>query len=151
MKKFIITAFIAVAGVFAANAQTVTPQQPENKNQAEATFEKEVHDFGIIPQGVPATVTFYFKNTGKEPLIIKNAAASCGCTTPEWSKEPIKPGQKGFVKATYNAAAAGSFTKNVTVTSNGKKEQITLTLKGEVKTAAAVPASPAAPAPAEKK
>lgn len=149
MKKFIITAFIAVAGVFAANAQTVTPQQPENKNQAEATFDKEVHDFGIIPQGVPATVTFYFKNTGKEPLIIKNAAASCGCTTPEWSKEPIKPGQKGFVKATYNAAAAGSFTKNVTVTSNGKKEQITLTLKGEVKPAGAVPAS--APAPAEKK
>lgn len=140
MKKLIITALVAVATFMSANAiaQTttnpaVTPATQENPNQADISFEKETHDFGNIPQGVPASYTYVFKNTGKEPLIITNAAAGCGCTTPEWTKEPIKPGQKGYVKATFNAAAPGTFTKSVTVMSNGKKSTVTLTLKGEVK------------------
>lgn len=139
MKKFIITAFVAVIGTFAASAQT-TPAPTENKNQAEITFDKEVHDFGVITQNNPATYTFTFKNTGKEPLIITQAAASCGCTTPEWTKEPIMPGKKGFVKATYNAASMGSFNKAVTVMSNAKKSTVTLYIKGEVKSASEVPA-----------
>lgn len=129
MKKLIITAFIAVSGL-AAFAQTPS----ENKNQAEIEFDTEVHDFGIIPQGVPATYTFTFKNTGKDPLIITNATATCGCTTPEWTREPIKKGEKGYIKATYNAANPGVFTKQVTVLSNGKRGTVMLTLKGDVKT-----------------
>jgi hypothetical protein len=140
MKKFIVTAFVAFAGVLATSAQT-TPAAPENKNQAEITFDKEVHDFGVIAQNNPATYTFTFKNTGKEPLIITNAAASCGCTTPEWTKEPIMPGKKGFVKATYNAASLGVFNKAVTVMSNAKKAQVTLYIKGDVKIASEVPAT----------
>jgi hypothetical protein len=101
--------------------------------KAEFKFEKETHDFGNIPQGTPATYTFTFENTGKTPLIITNASASCGCTTPDWSKEPIKPGKKGFVKATYNAAAPGPFTKSVTVMSNATNSTIILYLKGDVK------------------
>ena len=133
MKKFIITAFIAVAGL-AANAQTPAGEVPvENKNQADITFDKEVHDFGVIPQGTPASFTFTFKNSGKEALIVTNAQASCGCTTPDWTKEPIKKGGKGFVKATYNAASIGPFTKQITVMSNGKKSTVILTIKGEVK------------------
>lgn len=139
MKKFIITAFVAVIGTFGVSAQS-TPTPAENKNQAEITFDKEVHDFGVIPQNNPATYTFTFKNTGKEPLIITQAAASCGCTTPEWTKEPIMPGKKGFVKATYNAATMGSFNKAVTVMSNAKKSTVTLYIKGEVKSASEVPA-----------
>ncbi len=138
MKKLIITAFVAVASFVAANAQTTTTPTPaattqDNPNQADIQFVEETHDFGVIPQGVPATYTYVFKNTGKEPLIITNAAAGCGCTTPDWTKEPIKPGQKGYVKATYNAASAGSFNKTVTVMSNAKKSQVVLYLKGEVK------------------
>jgi archaellum component FlaG (FlaF/FlaG flagellin family) len=138
MKKIIITAFVALSGIMVSNAQNpaVTPISPapaENKNQADISFDKEIHDFGVIPQGTPASYTFYFKNTGKEPLIVTNASASCGCTTPEWTKEPIKPGQKGFVRATYNAASAGPFTKAVTVMTNGKRAQVALTIKGDVK------------------
>lgn len=138
MKKLIITAFVAVASFVAANAQTTTPTPAatttqDNPNQADIQFVEETHDFGTIPQGVPASYTYVFKNTGKEPLIITNAAAGCGCTTPDWTKEPIKPGQKGYVKATYNAASAGSFNKTVTVMSNAKKSQVVLYLKGEVK------------------
>jgi archaellum component FlaG (FlaF/FlaG flagellin family) len=145
MRKIIITAFVAVLGLATANAQTPAQGATENKNQADITFDKEVHDFGIIPQGVPASYTFYFKNSGKEPLIITNASASCGCTQPEWTKEPIKPGQKGYIKATYNAAAAGPFTKSVTVMSNAKRSTVVLTIKGEVK--APAEASPVQVAP----
>jgi hypothetical protein len=133
MKKFIITALIAFSGmtVFAQTAPAEAPK--ENKDQADITFDKEVHDFGIIPQGTPASFTFTFKNTGKEPLIVTAAQASCGCTTPEWTKEPIKKNGKGFVKATYNAASIGPFTKQVTVSSNAKKGTVILTIRGEVK------------------
>ncbi len=133
MKKLIMTALVAFAGVSLVHAQTSTAKPAENKNQAEISFDKEVHDFGVIPQNQPATYMFYFQNTGKEPLIITNASASCGCTTPEWSKEPIAPGKKGYVKATFNAAAIGPFSKNVTVMSNGKRGTVVLTLKGDVK------------------
>jgi len=138
MRKLIITTFVTVASFISINAiaQTTpaeTPASVETPNQADITFEKETHDFGTIPQGVPASYTFVFKNTGKEPLIITNAAAGCGCTTPEWTKEPIKPGQKGFVKATFNAASPGPFNKAVTVQSNGKKSSVVLTIKGDVK------------------
>jgi hypothetical protein len=131
MKKFMITAFVAISSMFAVSAQT-TPAT-ENKSQAEITFDKETHDFGIISQNQPATYTFMFKNTGKEPLIITNAQASCGCTTPEWTKEPIMPGKKGFIKATYNAASLGVFNKAVTVMSNAKTPTVVLYIKGDVK------------------
>lgn len=135
MKKLILTAFIACVG-FIANAQTTTqPAAPENPNQADIKFEKETHDFGTIPQGTPVTYQFSVKNTGKEPLIITSASASCGCTTPDWTREPIKPGKTGTVKATYNAASPGSFTKSVTVVSNAKNSTVILYLKGDVKPA----------------
>lgn len=135
MKKLIITAFVAVAATFAAQAQSSEPQKPVDKNAPEIEFDKETHDFGIIPQGTPASYTFIVTNKGKTPLIITSATAGCGCTTPEWTKEPIKPGGKGYVKATYNAATPGTFTKAVTVTSNASRESVSLTIKGEVKTA----------------
>lgn len=147
MKKLIITAFVAVGAVFVTNSQTVAPQKPVDKNVAEISFEKETHDFGVIPQGTPASYTFIVTNTGKSPLIITNAAASCGCTTPDWTKEPILPGKKGFIKATYNAASPGAFMKTVTVTSNASREMVTLTLKGEVK---ASQTTAPAPSPAGK-
>ena len=143
MKKLILTAFIACVG-FIANAQTTTqPAAAENPNQADIKFEKETHDFGVIPQGTPVTYQFAVKNTGKEPLIITSASASCGCTTPDWTREPIKPGKEGFVKATYNAASPGDFTKSVTVMSNAKKSTVILYLKGTVKPNDAPAAAPA--------
>jgi hypothetical protein len=136
MKKFILTAMIAFGGLLTVSAQApdVQPGATDGK-VAEIKFDKETHDFGNIPQGVPATYEFVFKNTGKTPLIVTNAAASCGCTTPEWTKEPIKPGKTGTVKATFNAASPGPFTKSVTVVSNAKNSTVILYLKGDVKPA----------------
>lgn len=133
MKKFIFTALFAFSGMVLFAQTPAAGDVKENKDAADITFDKEVHDFGIIPQGTPASFTFTFKNSGKESLIVTSAQASCGCTTPEWTKEPIKKNGKGFVKATYNAASIGQFTKQVTVMSNAKKGTVTLTIRGEVK------------------
>jgi hypothetical protein len=94
------------------------------------------HDFGKIKQGVPVTYEFTFTNTGEVPLIISTVQASCGCTVTEYTKQPIEAGQKGYVKATYNAANTGQFTKTVTVNANTEDGIAKLTIKGEVVTQA---------------
>ncbi len=95
-------------------------------------FESATHDFGKIKQGEPVTHEFTFTNSGKTPLVITNVQASCGCTTPAWSKDPIPPGGKGFIKATYNAASLGAFSKTVTVMANVEGGFKQLSIKGEV-------------------
>jgi len=89
------------------------------------------HNFGKIPQGRPATYTFEIVNTGKEPLKLDNVQASCGCTTPEWSKEAIAPGATANIKVGYNAHAEGAFAKVVTIFYNGNQTK-TLTISGDV-------------------
>ena len=127
MKKIFLLAFAFMALTVAAQTQ-----------QADTTarFTTTVHDFGDIAQGVPQTHTFIVKNTGTEPLIIQNVKASCGCTAPGWTKEPIAPGATGEVKATYNAASVGSFSKTLTVTTNGAPANVTLYIRGKVLTPA---------------
>lgn len=93
-------------------------------------------DIGEVPQGKPVTFEFVFTNTSKEAILITDVKAGCGCTTPDYSKAPVKPGEKGIVKAVYNAAAVGAFTKNVTVTTSADPNSIVLTLKGTVLPAA---------------
>lgn len=101
-------------------------------DSATVAWGSTTHDFGKITQSKPVTHTFSFTNTGDEPLVIASVQASCGCTVASFSKEAVAPGAKGFVKATYNAAVAGPFTKTVTVTANTAEGTILLTLKGEV-------------------
>ena len=116
----------------------LTVAQAQQKDST-IVFNKTVHDFGEMAQGVPQTYSFEFTNTGKEVLSIENVRASCGCTSSGWTKEPIKPGEKGYVSATYNAATNGMFDKSLTVTSNGAPNIIILRVKGNV-TASANPA-----------
>ena len=99
------------------------------------------YDFGKIPQGKPLTHIFEVVNTGKEPLQIENVQASCGCTTPEWSHDPIAPGASKKITVGYNAAAKGEFEKTITVFYNSGKTKL-LYIKGEVWQ------TPADPAPA---
>ena len=101
--------------------------------QGTMTFEKDAHDFGKVPEGTMATHEFKFKNTGNQPIIIANVQASCGCTTPDWTKTPVLPGKSGIVKAMYSSAGRpGIFTKTVTVTSNAATPSTVLTIKGDV-------------------
>jgi len=101
--------------------------------QPKLNFTRESHDFGEIPEGKVATHEYEFVNTGDLPLIISNVQASCGCTTPFWTKEPVMPGKKGIVKASYNSVGRpGSFSKSVTVTSNAAEGTKALNFKGVV-------------------
>jgi hypothetical protein len=96
-------------------------------------FESESHDFGKIAQGDKVTYQFSFANVGKAPLIISNAVASCGCTTPEWPKGPINPGQGGAIKVTFNSAGkVGLQDKLITITANTNPAQNMVHLVGEV-------------------
>ena len=97
------------------------------------TFEKDAHDFGSVAEGTMATHEFKFKNTGNQPIVIANVQASCGCTTPDWTKTPVLPGKSGMVKAMYSSAGRpGVFNKTVTVTSNAATPSTVLSIKGTV-------------------
>lgn len=86
-----------------------------------------VYDFGKIPQGKPVYYNFEITNTGKESLKLENVQASCGCTTPEWSRDPIAAGASSFIKVGYNAAAEGFFDKTITISYNGMNKQLRIT------------------------
>ncbi len=106
-------------------------------------FEKEVHDFGDMKQHGDASTVFTFKNTGSEPLIIENAKGSCGCTVPQWPKEPIAPGKTGEIKVKYDSKRVGPINKSVTITSNATNEKTkVIRIKGNIEAAPKEETSP---------
>jgi len=118
MKQFLVIAFT----FFAVAAFAQSP----------AAFKEQKHSFGKIPQNVPATYVFSFKNTSGKPLVVESAVAGCGCTTPDYPKTPILKGKEGEIKVTYNAANPGAFTKEVTVKFANVADPVVLTITGEV-------------------
>lgn len=136
MKKlFVLLFLLPVIGFSQINkavpVMPATAAPVADPNAASFRFSDETWDFGQIPQGIPVSHVFDFQNAGKEPLIISQATASCGCTTPEWTKEPVLPNKSGNVKVTFNAAKEGTFTKTVTILSNTGSPKY-LTVKGNV-------------------
>lgn len=105
----------------------------QNVNTTELVgFNKLKYSFGKIKQNVPVSYTFQLKNNGSKPLIIEQATAQCGCTTPEYSKKPILKNKTSPLKVTFNAANPGPFTKTVTVKFLNIPEPSILTIEGEV-------------------
>jgi hypothetical protein len=126
MKKLIsLVIFLVLTFPKVSFSQTLEPTM---------SFDIETHDFGNIrEEDGKVRYDFQFTNTGGKPLIINQVRASCGCTSPDWSKEPVLPGKKGFVSATYDPMnRPGPFAKTLTVTSNSTNSNVILTIKGEV-------------------
>jgi hypothetical protein len=121
MKKMILMAAMLMS--MAAMAQ-----------EAVLTFGKTTHDFGKINEADGrVTTVFEFKNEGMIPLVLTNVKASCGCTSPNWTKEPVEPGQTGQITVTYNPSGRpGRFQKSITITSNASTEPVRIYIKGEV-------------------
>ncbi|HNV99538.1 MAG TPA: DUF1573 domain-containing protein [Chitinophagales bacterium] len=141
MKKFTLAltfVFVSGAAVFAQTTTTPSSSTPAtstpavNPNAGEFSWVEETHDFGTIPQGIPVKNKFEFTNVGKEPIIISTVVKTCGCTALDWTKEPVMPGQKGYVLAEFNAAKEGPFTKAITVQSDSKTPTMKLIFKGTV-------------------
>lgn len=101
-------------------------------NDATISFVQEQHDFGILPYKKETIYYFEFSNIGKTPLLVFDVKTSCGCTVPEWPKEPIIPGRKGFIKINYNTSFPAVFHKTILVFYNGKDSPCELKVKGEV-------------------
>lgn len=102
--------------------------------KATIEFEKTTHDYGTFKEesGLQ-TYTFKFKNKGNVPLILNNVQPSCGCTTPEWIRKPIPPGEEGYIKVSYDPKnRPGSFNKSIRVVSNAENSSVNLFIKGEV-------------------
>ncbi|MBO5548486.1 MAG: DUF1573 domain-containing protein [Prevotella sp.] len=125
MKKLIFASLMLLCGMTTALAQ----------KPAQIKFDKTIHDFGSFSEKSPkVTCTFTFTNVGEQLLVINQAIASCGCTVPEYTKEPIKPGEKGEIKVTYNGAGKfpGHFKKSITVRTNGAVEMTRLYIEGDM-------------------
>lgn len=120
----------------------IPPAEAKTDTGAVIKFDQTDHDFGKIKEGTLAAYSFVFYNKGTTPLVLSNVQASCGCTTPEWPRSPIKPGEKATIKAVFNSyGRPGDFHKFVTVKSNGGAD-VTLTIKGTVVVNVPDPVSP---------
>jgi hypothetical protein len=122
MKQRILFSLLAWAIVGIAAAQ-----QPSSLR-----FNELTHDFGVIEQNAKAEFTFRFTNTTAKPLTLLNVRASCGCTTPSWTREAIEPSKEGEIQVAYNTARPGTFQKTVTVTYDSAAQPVVLTIKGNV-------------------
>ena len=126
MKKiFLVSIIITFIGLVQGYSQQRT---------ASIKFNEESFDFGKIKEtDGPVSHVFSFTNTGSVPLLVQNAQPSCGCTTPDWTKQPVMPGAKGFIKATFDPTGRpGTFEKTVTVYSNADRPTVTLRFSGAV-------------------
>ena len=119
-----------VRGLQASDRETLMGEEA----QAEIKFDTQKHDFGSfsVEAAPEQKCTFTFTNTGNAPLIIQQAFASCGCTVPTYTKDPIKPGEKGQIDVTYNGKGKqfGKFSKTITIRSNAKTEIVRLSIEG---------------------
>ena len=142
MKKILLIALVATFGL-QAQAQTVKQKvnvsgieavaKTKAENYAEITFDTLRYDFGKFSKNEPLVrCSFPFTNSGTAPLIIHQAFASCGCTVPTYTKEPIKPGEKGVIDVTYDGTDKfpGHFQKTITIRSNAVNEVVRLTIEG---------------------
>ncbi len=128
MKKALLSLVVLFVASVAMNTAVA-----QIETGAKIEFTKDTHDYGTVKYGADGTCTFEFKNTGNEPLIISTAKGSCGCTVPEWPKEPIAPGAKGSIRVKYDTKRPGPINKSVTITSNAVNEpNKVIRIKGEV-------------------
>jgi hypothetical protein len=139
-KTLLLALGLAFAGGYSAQAQTAAPAAKADGPQIKVMEDK--YDFGTIKQGDIVDHVFKFKNVGNKPLVISNIGVSCGCTVPDWSKEPVMPGKTGTLSAKFNSAGKmGMQTKVLTIESNSAAGASTATLTGNVVEATAASAA----------
>jgi hypothetical protein len=132
MKNQLILTFAVLVLAVCITGCNGTPEEKAKQHGQEIWFEEYMHDYGQIEQDSDGTWTFLFKNLGKEPTVINRVRSTCGCTVPEWPREPIEPGGSGEITVKYNTALTGTFLKSVTVYSTAANSPVKLQIKGKV-------------------
>lgn len=130
MKKLIVFASMLCIALAGFAQEEVKP-----RIKGEMKFEETRHNFGVFAQDTAiVSHDFIFTNVGKAPLIIHQASASCGCTVPEYTLEPVMPGEKGKITVTYNGKGRrpGIFRKSITIHNNGKQTPLRIYIEGEM-------------------
>lgn len=125
-----MTGVLATSQVVKAQ-NTLTPDT-EKVTGPSIKFDNTTHDYGEMEQGGNGDCEFTFTNVGTEPLLLSDVRASCGCTTPSWTREPIMPGKTGTIKVHYDTNRLGGINKAITVTTNGNPERVVLRITGNV-------------------
>lgn len=135
-KRSTLISLLLIAFVFTMIGQktaSLTPASSETvTTNAKAKWDTKILDLGEIEYRVPTTAEFTLTNSGKDPLLITYAKASCGCTNLKYDKEPIMPGKSSKLSVTYNGSGNGDFRKNITVQTNADKNRTVLQIKGKV-------------------
>ncbi len=139
MKKLVVLAagLLVFTACNSAADRIEAPTEPASETMMEAlpaiSFESDFHDFGEIQEGEVVNYTFKFTNEGEGPLIISNAQGSCGCTVPQWPRQPIAPGATGDIKVSFNSSGrAGKQDKRVTLTTNAVPQTKVLNITSTV-------------------
>ena len=146
MKHLLGILAIVLLASFQLSAQATQTEAPATQtpaSKAVLTFESDVVDYGTIDQGGEPLRLAKFTNTGTEPLIITGAKGSCGCTVPNWPKDPIMPGESSQIEIRYDTKRPGAINKTVTVTSNDAVGKHTLRVTGTINAVAAEEGVPA--------
>ena len=140
-RTFFITSLVAITLASCSSATDRIKSSDDAASGTEAmmdalptiAFVEEFHDFGEVQEGEVVEHTFTFTNEGEGPLIISNAQGSCGCTVPDWPRQPIAPGQKGQIKVSFNSTGrAGRQDKRVTLTTNAVPQSKVLNITSNV-------------------
>jgi|TARA_B100000767_G_scaffold50838_1_gene46148 hypothetical protein len=134
MRKLFLSLLVMSVFTIANSQSVITSDAPKNVESTNVTidFVSKVMDYGTIEHNSDGARKFVFTNNGTEPLLIKNAKGSCGCTVPTWPREPIAPGVTAEIGVKYATNRVGKFTKTITLTTNASKKPVILTIKGEV-------------------
>ncbi len=123
---------IALLFILLPEACRYSTRNPDVNSAAEISFKEINFEYGRISVGSPGICTFEFTNTSRTPLILNNVKTSCGCTSPEWPRDPFKYGEKGVITIKYNTNIRGIFRKTISVYSNAKNSPVNLFITGEV-------------------
>lgn len=141
MKQYLITLLLTAFAAFSVAAQQQEAKKADDvKEETETpvdgpqmTLESTVVDYGEIEHGSDPLRTVSFTNTGTAPLVISNAKGSCGCTVPNWPREPIAPGETSQIEIRYDTKRTGAINKTVRLTTNDAIGQYTLRVTGKIK------------------
>ena len=132
MRIQLLSTIVIIAMAICTTGCANDPEAKAKDHGQDIWFEETLHDYGEIAQDSDGTWSFVFKNLGKEAIIINRVRSTCGCTVPDWPKEPIEPGATGEITVIYNTKLTGTFLKSVIVYSTATNSPVKLQIKGKV-------------------